>query len=175
MSESEEATEDSKEMEKLGGSDERSPRDRVKDGIVAIGNKTTDTFKRASKSVQDIGGSIIGSRAAMGFVESYFSRKLGEIRPDQTRALLDEGRLLSDMINRDHDIIRRTVPILNKFMSREKMIKVLEESVTPQLVAKALKEANPEVYKIVVEHSGEKWFVDQTREVKKELKRILKE
>ena len=170
-----EDSDEEKEMEKLGEYKEQGYGDKVKDGILAIGNKTTDTFKRASKSVQDIGGSIIGSRAAMGFVESYFSRKLGEIRPDQTRALLDEGRLLSDMISKDHDMIRRTVSILNKFMSREKMIKVLEESVTPQLVARALKEANPEVYKIVVEHSGEKWFIDQSRELKRELKKILKE
>jgi len=131
------------------------------------------SFKALGRRAAGAGMGAFVQQILAGFITS----ELRKARLDQVHALLSSGAFLADLIDENHPPARwrAMLGLIGRFVDPRSLGALVDEAVTPELCAGAVKEANIEAYSLIINHPGGglKWFHDQAAYLKKKIKRIL--
>lgn len=130
-------------------------------------------------SVKELSGRAanIGVNAfAQQIVVGFFTSELKKLRTDQVWTLLQNGNFLADIIGENLPIQwERMMRLLGRLIDLKSAEQKLDNLITPELVASAVKSANIEVYSLIInsDAGGPKWFYDQTTYMRNKIRRII--
>lgn len=146
---------------------------RVKKGVRRSKEKAKEKTKKWGSMAKDVGVRPIVQRLVAGF----FTTRLKQLRADQLHTLLESGAFIADLIDENNppETIGAPINLALVFMSKEKIIRALDDLITPRLVMEMLQVGAPETHKQIVERpgAGEKWFYWQTEDLKRKLRRMI--
>lgn len=110
-------------------------------------------------------------------LSGFFISELRKARTDQIWTLLHNGTFLADLIDEDHLPVKweRMLRLLGRFIDLKSIGQRLDNLMTPEMVAGAIKEANIEAYSLIInsDAGGPKWFYDQTTYMRNKIRRII--
>lgn len=131
-------------------------------------------------SVKELSGKAasIGVNAFFQQVLSgFFISELRKARTDQIWTLLHNGTFLADLIDENHLPVKweKMLKLLGQFIDLKSIGQRLDNLMTPEMVAGAIKEANIEAYSLIInsDAGGPKWFYDQTTYMRNKIRRII--
>jgi len=110
-------------------------------------------------------------------LSGFFISELRKARTDQIWTLLHNGTFLADLIDEDHLPVKweRMLRLLGRLIDLKSIEQRLDNLMTPEMVAGAIKEANIEAYSLIInsDAGGPKWFYDQTTYMRNKIRRII--
>lgn len=131
------------------------------------------SVKELSVKATSIGVNAFFQQVLSGF----FISELRKARTDQIWTLLHNGTFLADLIDENHLPVKweKMLRLLGQFIDLKSIGQRLDNLMTPEMVAGAIKEANIEAYSLIInsDAGGPKWFYDQTTYMKNKIRRII--
>ena len=132
------------------------------------------SFKALSSKVSGVGVNAFAQQIVAGFL----TNEIKKMRLDQLQTVLMSGVFVNQLIDEDHLPERWTniIRILGRFTDLESLSERIPNLLTPELIANALREANPEAFSLIInsDAGGIKWFVDQSYDSAQKLQRIVR-
>lgn len=132
------------------------------------------SFKALGKRVSGVGVNAFAQQVIAGF----FTNEIKKMRLDQLQTVLMSGVFVNQLIDEDHLPERWTniIRILGRFTDLESLSERIPDLMTPELIANALRGANPEAFSLIInsDAGGIKWFVDQSYYSAQKLQRIVR-
>lgn len=131
------------------------------------------SFKGVGERAANIGVNAFAQQVVAGF----FASELKKIRTDQVWTLVQNGAFLADLIDENHLPAKweGMLRLLRRFIDLRSIEQRLDDLITPELIAGAVKEANIEAYGLIInsDAGGPKWFYDQTAYMRNKIRRII--
>ena len=132
------------------------------------------SFKALSSKVSGVGVNAFTQQIVAGFL----TNEIKKMRLDQLQTVLMSGVFVNQLIDEDHLPERWTniIRVLGRFTDLESLSERIPNLLTPELIANALREANPEAFSLIInsDAGGIKWFVDQSYDSAQKLQRIVR-
>ncbi|MBA7623309.1 hypothetical protein ES703_30703 [subsurface metagenome] len=114
---------------------------------------------------------------ARRIVTGWFTTQMIKLRLDQVHTLLANHAFLADLIdeNSPPQFGLWAVRALRRFINLQSLTGRLDDLITPELVTNAVRDANPDVFSLIVNSpaGGLKWFVNQTDHIKGKMRTII--
>lgn len=141
--------------------------------LKALPGDITYSFKALGGKASGAGINFFSQQILAGF----FTSELKKLRVDQVWTLLQSGTFLADIIDENHLPAKweRMIRLLGRFIDLKSIGQRLDDLITPELVAGVVKEANIEVYGLIINSGagGPKWFYDQTDYTREKIRKII--
>lgn len=139
--------------------------------------KTINDIKNKVAKLEETAKNVGVSSIAQRMIAGFFYGKLKQLRPDQLHTLLASGAFIADLIDEDNlpSVVKIPISFILMFMPKNRVLEIIDEVLTPEMIMNALEVADPKVYKQIIETpgAGKKWFYWQTEELRKKLKEVV--
>jgi len=114
---------------------------------------------------------------ARRIVKGWFTTQMRNLRLDQVHTLLANHAFLADLLDEDKlpQFGVRGLRALRRFINLQSLSDRLDELITPEMMANAVRDANPDVFSLIVNSpsGGYKWFINQTVYTREKLRLII--
>lgn len=132
------------------------------------------SFKALGKKMSGAGVNAFTQQIITGFL----TNEIKKMRLDQLQTVLMSGVFVNQLIDEDHLPKRWTniIRVIGRFTDLESLSERIPDLLTPELIANALRKANPEAFSLIINSNagGLKWFVDQSHDSVQKLQRIVR-